>query len=265
MHIDTFRRAVLDYYSKNKRILPWRETINPYWVLLSEVMLQQTQVPRVLIKFDEFIGVFPDFETLASADLPKVLNTWQGLGYNRRGKYLRDAAQQIVSRFGSVVPKSPELVDELPGIGIATASAIVTYTYNIPTVFIETNIRRVFIHHFFEDSAEVSDAEIFPLVAETVDKDSPRDWYYALMDYGTYLAKTVINPNRRSKHYAVQSKFEGSVRQVRGELLRYFLKNNEAEYEELQEQFTDERLGNALGGLVKDGLIRKSGTKYTLE
>lgn len=265
MHIDTFRSTVLDYYCKNKRILPWRETINPYWVLLSEVMLQQTQVPRVMVKFDEFIHAFPDFKTLAGAELPQVLATWQGLGYNRRGKYLLEAAQQIVSRFGGVIPKSPELVDELPGIGIATASAIVTYTYNIPSVFIETNIRRVFIHHFFEDSPEVSDAEILPLVAEAVDKDNPRDWYYALMDYGTYLAKTVINPNRKSKQYSVQSKFEGSVRQVRGELLRYFLKHKKAKYEKLTEQFTDERLENALAGLVKDGLINKSGTKYTLE
>jgi A/G-specific adenine glycosylase len=223
MRIDEFRSLVKDYYAANKRILPWRETIKPYWVLLSEIMLQQTQVPRVMVKFAEFTERFPGFEELANATPAEVLATWQGLGYNRRGLFLHKAAQMIVGEYGGKVLKSVELVDSLPGIGQATAAAIVTYTYNIPTVFIETNVRRVFLHHFFSDKTDVADAELLPIVEAAVDKENPRDWYYALMDYGTYLAKTVENPNRKSKHYSVQSKFEGSNRQVRGALLRFFV------------------------------------------
>lgn len=264
MNIGSFRKHILDYYRKNKRILPWRESIKPYWVLLSEVMLQQTQVSRVLVKFEEFISRFPTFESLATASLPDVLVTWQGMGYNRRGKYLRDAAEIIVTKYKGILPKSIELVDELPGIGPATASAIVTYTYNIPTVFIETNIRRVFIHHFFIDGEDIPDSELLPIVTEAVDKNNPRDWYYALMDYGTYLSKQIVNPNRRSKHYSVQSKFEGSVRQVRGDLLRLFLQKKTLTYDVLKETFADERLEKALSGLVKDGIVYEDQGKYKL-
>ncbi len=265
MHIDTFRSIVLGYYASNKRNLPWRETITPYWILLSEIMLQQTQVPRVLVKFAEFTERFPDIKSLASASLHDVLGSWQGLGYNRRGKFLREAAVIIVDKHGGEIPKSVELVDELPGIGKATASAIVTYTYNIPTVFIETNVRRVFLHHFFQDRQDVPDTELLPIVAETVDKNNPRDWYYALMDYGTHLAKVIENPNRRSKHYNVQSQFNGSVRQVRGALLRRFLKEKSVSYEKLKDEFTDDRLDKALTGMVKDGLIQEEEGHYLLK
>lgn len=265
MHIDTFRTRVLDFYAKNKRILPWRETINPYWVLLSEVMLQQTQVPRVVVKFEEFVTRFPTVHSLAAATLPQVLEIWQGLGYNRRGKFLYEAAKMLLVKYNGKIPKSVELVDELPGIGYATACAIVTYSYNLPTVFIETNIRRVFLHHFFEDRSEVADSEILPLVKEAVLSTNPRDWYYALMDYGTYLSKVVENPNRRSKHYTIQSKFEGSVRQVRGGLLRYFLKNKTATYNDLKEEYSDNRLEKALSGLVKDGIVVKTEESYSLQ
>ncbi len=264
MHIDTFRSIILDYYAANKRILPWRETIIPYWVLLSEIMLQQTQVPRVLIKFAEFTARFPTLESLASATLPDVLSSWQGLGYNRRGKFLREAAVILVDKYNGTIPKSVELVDELPGIGHATASAIVTYTYNISTVFLETNVRRVLLHHFFQDRLDVPDTELIPIAAEAVDKSNPRDWYYALMDYGTFLAKTIENPNRRSKHYSVQSKFEGSIRQVRGALLRKFLHEKLVPYIKLQEEFPDQRLDKALAGMVKDGLIHKEDENYIL-
>lgn len=264
MHIGAFQKLVLSFYESNKRDLLWRETIVPYWVFLSEVMLQQTQVPRVLVKFEEFIARFPTFESLAAAPLPQILATWQGLGYNRRGKYLREAAKIIVSKYNGLIPKSVDLVDELPGIGPATASAIVTYTYNIPTVFIETNVRRVFLHHFFQDDIDVPDSQLLPVVAEAVDKNNPRQWYYALMDYGTYLTKKTVNPNRRSKHYSVQSKFEGSVRQVRGALLRAFLEKKQLTYQQLQELFPDERLKTAIDGLVKDGLVSSSNNTYQL-
>jgi A/G-specific adenine glycosylase len=261
-----FIETVKQYYAEHRRVLEWREHISPYGVLVSEVMLQQTQVPRVAEKFPAFTRRFPSFSALAAATVPEVLSEWQGMGYNRRGLYLRQAAIDIMERYGGVLPKSVEQVDELPGIGHATASAIVTYTYNLPTVFIETNIRRVFIHHFFEDRDEVSDTELLPLVAEAVDKENPRDWYYALMDYGTHLARTVPNPNRRSKHHSVQSKFEGSGRQLRGRILRTLLSRQRATYDDLLSDADGKRdwLDPVLVSMVRDGFIREDDGEYVL-
>ena len=247
--------------------MPWRDSITPYRVFLSEVMLQQTQVPRVMVKFAEFTERFPTFVKLAEATPAQVLATWQGLGYNRRGLFLHKSAQMILSEFGGELPKSVELVDLLPGIGHATAAAIVAYTYNLPTVFIETNIRRVFIHHFFADKIEVDDKEILPIVEAALDRDNPRDWYYALMDYGTFLAKTVENPNRKSKHYAVQSKFEGSNRQVRGAVLRLFVNDESFTYEELLNklEFAPDRVDKAIASMVKDGFLVEDKMRYKVK
>jgi A/G-specific adenine glycosylase len=264
MNIDSFRSLVKDYYAKNRRSMPWRDTITPYGVFLSEIMLQQTQVPRVMVKYAEFTERFKSFEELAKATPAEVLATWQGLGYNRRGLFLHKSAQMIMEEFGGELPRSVELVDSLPGIGQATAAAIVAYTFNIPTVFIETNIRRVFIHHFFEDKSDIDDKELLPIVEAALDKDNPRDWYYALMDYGTYLAKTVENPNRKSKHYSVQSKFEGSNRQVRGALLRFFVGGGSFNYDEILKgvEFAPERIDKALASMVKDCFLVEDKKKY---
>lgn len=264
MSLAEFRKTVISYYKAHKRLLPWRETITPYGVFLSEVMLQQTQVSRVLTKFPEFTARFPDFASLASATIPEVLAVWQGMGYNRRGVYLRDAARMVLERFSGSIPKAVPLVDELPGIGQATAAAIVTYTYNIPTVFIETNIRRVFIHHFFADSVEVSDTEIKTVVAAALDEGNPREWYYALMDYGAYLAKTVPNPNRRSSHYSPQPKFSGSVREARGAILRHLLRHTSSTAEELVKAIGLKRVREGLEGMVRDAIIVRKGDLYFL-
>lgn len=156
-------------------------------------MLQQTQVPRVLKKYEEFLKTFPTFQSLAEAPLRDVLRVWQGMGYNRRGKYLRDAAQIVVTKYQKNFPHEPSLIDELPGIGYATACSIAAFAFNKPTIFIETNIRRVFIHHFFKDRRDIDDKELYSLVEAALDRIHPRDWYYALMDYGSYLAKTIKN------------------------------------------------------------------------
>lgn len=227
---------------------------------MSEIMLQQTQVPRVLIKYQEFIKRFPTIQDLAGASQTEVLRTWQGLGYNRRGMYLHKSAQILHSVYYGILPKSVELVDELPGVGLATASAIVTYTYNIPTYFIETNVRRVYIHHFFEDEKEVADAQILPILKKTVDQQNPRDWYYALMDYGTHLAKTVPNPNRKSKHYTRQSTFKGSDREIRGTILRMLLNKPEISYDSVSQSLvplsTDTaRINKIVTSLEKEGFI----------
>ncbi|MCX6730282.1 MAG: A/G-specific adenine glycosylase [Candidatus Roizmanbacteria bacterium] len=249
-----FKQIIWNFYKKNKRAMPWREDISPYSIFISEVMLQQTQVARVLIKYPQFIIRFPDFKSLAQAETPTLLSQWQGMGYNRRALYLRSASQIIIAKYDSLLPDDPVLLDELPGIGYATACSITAFAYNTPVTFIETNIRRVFIHHYFKDKENISDKDLLPLVERTVDKKKAREWYWALMDYGAHLGKIVDNPNKKSQHYVKQKKFVGSVREVRGGILKLLLKKPHS-LEELKKIYSDERLFTALEQLVKEGFI----------
>lgn len=218
--ITIFQTMILDFYRQHGRIFPWRHVDDPYCIVVSEIMLQQTQTYRVEPKYEQFIATFPDFESLASASLKDVLSAWQGLGYNRRGKFLHELAQIIVREHGGQVPQSPEILQTLPGIGKATAASICAFAFNMPVVFIETNIRAVFIETFFRGQDGISDAQLMPLIEQAMDYKNPRDWYYALMDYGVMLKKMTVNPSRRSAHHTVQSKFEGSDRQIRGMIVR---------------------------------------------
>ncbi len=222
-----FRKTVLAYYRKHGRDLPWRRSVTPYRVVVSEIMLQQTQVGRVAEKFDIFIKQFPSFASLAEASVADVLRAWQGLGYNRRALALKKIADIVVRDCKGTVPSDPAELEKLPGIGTATAGSIAAFGFNKPVVFIETNIRRVFIHFFFPKKKSVHDNEIIPLVQVALNRKNPRAWYSALMDYGAMLAKKVENPNRKSAHYAKQSRFEGSDRQVRGRILKLLMSRNE--------------------------------------
>jgi len=191
-------------------------------------MLQQTQTYRVAPKYAQWMSVFPDFKTLANASLKEVLLQWQGLGYNRRGMYLHRAAQEIVQKYNGNLPDDPNNLVELPGIGKATAASVCAFAFNKKTIFIETNIRAVYIHFFFAGKDKVHDNEIFPLVEATVDHENPREWYYALMDYGVMIKKTLVNPSRKSRHHQKQSKFEGSDRQIRGMILKILTATKDA-------------------------------------
>ncbi len=234
MHdFSAFQKKVLAFYKTQGRDLPWRKAHDPYRILVSEIMLQQTQVTRVLERFDLFVKKFPDFKSLAQADKNEVLIEWQGMGYNRRALYLWRIAQIVMDERGGVLPQTVEELDDLPGIGYNTACSIAAFAYNLPTVFIETNIRTVFLHEFFPNEENIDDKVILELVQKTLDTKNPRDWYYALMDYGTMLKKKMVNPSRRSKHYKKQSKFAGSDRQVRGEALRFILKNKKTSKEKI--------------------------------
>lgn len=221
--IRAFQKTILDFYRTSGRDFSWRRTIDPYHILVSEIMLQQTQVKRVEEKYPEFIKRFPTVSKLARAHTQSVLKVWQGMGYNRRALNLHKAAQKIVKEHGGIVPKTMEKLVALPGVGLSTAGGVLAYAYNIPVVFIETNIRRVYIHHFFPEQESIPDNALLPYIEQTLDRNNPRQWYWALMDYGTHLSSITVNPNRRSKHYSQQSTFEGSVRQVRGEILRQSL------------------------------------------
>jgi A/G-specific adenine glycosylase len=224
--IRLFRQKIYAHYRTNSRVLPWRRTHDPYKILLSELMLQQTQVKRVSEKYKEFLLRFPTIESVAQAPLRVVLSSWQGLGYNRRALALKRLAGIVVERHGGRIPRAIEALRALPGIGAATAGAVCAFAFDKPVIFIETNIRSVFIHFFFQNRKGVNDSEIFPLIAQTLDAKRPRRWYYALMDYGAMLKEQHANPGRRSAHYTRQASFEGSLRQVRGMILRVMIKQS---------------------------------------
>lgn len=262
----SFRRTVRSYYAKHRRDLSWRRTDDPYCIYVSEIMLQQTQVDRVAAKYASFTRRFPSWESLARAGLDEVLSEWQGLGYNRRAKFLHQAAAEIVEHRGGVLPDSPEHLRELPGIGTATAASIAAFAFDCPTVFIETNIRSVFIHHFFPGRGDVSDQEILPLVRQTLDRRHPGQWYSALMDYGTSLKKAMPNPSRRSRHHVRQSPFEGSTRQVRGRILKLLLDEPGLTARSLTSRVDDpeNRTGEILKALVREGMVVCEGRRHRI-
>jgi A/G-specific adenine glycosylase len=218
-----FQATVRRHFRDQGRDLPWRRTHDPYLILVSEMMLQQTQVARVIDKYELFASLFPTVDSLAAAPTADVLRAWQGLGYNRRGLNLQRSAKLIVSEYSGSVPSVLAHLLRLPGVGPATAAAVSAFAFGVPVPFLETNIRSAYIHHFFQECHGVSDAELLPLVEATLDRDDPRDWYYALMDYGTWLKKVYPNPSRRSRHETTQPPFSGSHRQLRAEILRLFL------------------------------------------
>jgi A/G-specific adenine glycosylase len=268
MQKEKFRRLIWEYYDKNRRDMPWRfpeedGSFDPYKIMVTEIMLQQTQVSRVVPKYQEFLMHFPTVATLAEAELGEVLKTWSGLGYNRRAKYLQEAAKAVQQEFGGEFPTTLEQLVTLPGVGKNTAGAILVYGFNEPVVFIETNIRSVYLHHFFADKTEISDAELLPIIEATLDTENPREWYWALMDYGSYLKSQHQNPSRRSRHYTTQSKFSGSKRQLRGWVLKQLAKQSYTKHA-LMQLTEDDRLEVVLDDLLKEGLIRFSANKYML-
>lgn len=261
-----FRRRIAEFYRDNKREFPWRDNITPYRIVVSEVMLQQTGVERVIGKFGPFIGCFPDFSDLAAAPLSDVMDAWQGLGYNRRALSLKRLAGIVVDEYSGTLPDDIRLLRAMPGIGDATAGSIMAFAFNLPSVFVETNIRRVFIHYFFSGRDRVTDNEIIPLVEATLERSNPRDWYYALMDHGTYLGTIDVNPNRKSAHYSRQSRFEDSDRQVRGKIVRLLIGNAGAPADDIARATgcDRERLKPILDSLVKDGLVVRDSGLYRI-
>ena len=247
-------RAFVEFVAKKGRELyrdlPWRRTYDPYAIWISEVMLQQTQVSRVDGRWQRWLERFPTVDALAAAAPSDVLEEWQGLGYNRRALSVHRAAQAI-SEAGGVFPQDPKELVKLPGIGPATAAGIRAFAFNLHGVYLETNVRTVFLHELYPQAEGVPDSELVPLVELTCPASiagaadaaatelTPRSWYYALLDYGAYLKKTIPNPSRRSKSHVKQSRFKGSHRQKRAELLRVLLAHKDeggAEFETLHQE-----------------------------
>jgi len=264
--VRAFQKIIYGHYDTQGRDLPWRKKLNPYRVLVSEIMLQQTQVERVIERFQEFLDAFPDFTALARAPLPKLLKIWQGMGYNRRALALRALAQKVVDEHRGRLPQEPEQLIALPGIGPYTAGAIAAFAFNRPVVFMDTNIRRVYIHEFFHDRDDIHDDEIIPFLERTIDAENPRKWYNALMDYGTMLKKEQVNPNRRSAHYSRQSPFENSNRQVRGRILNVLVKEAPLTQAQivLRSGMDLERVKQNLSQLMEEGFIKKKGRSFAL-
>ncbi len=239
------------------REMPWRQNTAPYYVLVSELMLQQTQVERVVPKFLEFIEKFPSVQVLAGASLGEVLAVWSGLGYNRRAKFLHEAAKKIVNDFDGTLPGTFEELKTLPGVGVNTAGAILAYSFNQPSVFIETNIRTVFFHHFFAGQTDIADDEIRALVGTTLDDEHPREWYWALMDYGSSLKRQGAGRLDTSKHYKKQPPLKGSLREVRGQIIKK-LAGAEISEKDLRDTLEiDERFNIALAALLEEGLVAR--------
>jgi A/G-specific adenine glycosylase len=219
------------------------------------MMLQQTQVDRVKPKYIEFVNRFPDMNTLSEIKLEDVLRIWIGLGYNRRARYLYDFS---IACKNSIFPDTVEELSKFKGIGANTASAVIVYSFNKPIAFIETNIRTVFFHHFYGGATNVADKEILEIVRTTLDFKNPREWYWALMDYGSYLKRNGVKNTAQSKHYTRQSAFEGSDRQLRGRILELLLKEGPKSIESLEIQLNDQRVKRLVLSLKKDKLASLS-------
>lgn len=260
-------KAVWSYYGSHARHeLPWRKTTSAYKIAVSELMLQQTQVSRVIPKYQAFIKQFPSSKKLAEAQLSEVLLLWQGLGYNRRAKYLKLAAETVESDYHGTWPNKYQTLLRLPGIGPYTAGAIMAFAYNQPIAILETNIRTVFIHHLYPGVVGITDTVLLKHVAATLDSDKPRDWYAALMDYGSHLKSTVGNVSRQSSQYKKQTTFKTSNRYVRGTILK-LVSQTPVTFSTLKKalpDFTDSVIRQQTAVLRSEGLLGKQGNFISL-
>jgi len=259
-----FNEEIWDKGRELYRDMPWRDTTEPYFVLVSELMLQQTQVDRVIPKFNLFMQTFPTIAALAASPLANVLTAWSGLGYNRRAKYLHEAAKMVVNQFDGVIPGTYDELILLAGVGPNTAGAILAYSFNIPVVFIETNIRTVYFHHFFEDQALVTDKELKELVGQTIDREHPREWYWAMMDYGSYLKKQGVGRINKSTHYKKQAPLKGSLREVRGLILKELAMRDVTDDDLRLLMPQDERYDRALAALLHEGFVTRTASRLHL-
>ncbi len=285
MKMNNFIKIVTKFYREYGRSMPWRSHITPYRIVVSEIMLQQTQVHRVIHKFESWIKRFPDWQTLAQASTKEVLAEWSGLGYNRRALYLKKIAETITNsgKTNGALPETIEELEKLSGIGPNTAGSIVAFAYNIPHPFIETNIRSVYIHHFFSEIEKVEgkkackkirDDQIFPLIEKSLTeaikkgyfKDNPRKWYWALMDYGSHLKKNIPNPSRKSAHHIKQKAFKGSNRELRSKILKLIMKHAStgATIEKQLKRCQADQIKKNLEDLTKEGFIIYRGKKYQI-
>ena len=271
MTIPKFRRKILKWYRQHKRELPWRETSDPYKTLISEVMLQQTQISRVLPKYKQFLSEFPTLKTLSQTSNKKLLKIWKGLGYWRRALFLKEIAKKILKEHKGKFPKDSRLLETFPGIGPYTARAVACFAFQSKDAFLDTNIRRVYLHFFFPKKKKVSDKEILKIAQKALWEKNPRAWHYALFDYGATVLKDK-RINKKSSHYYRQSPFEGSFRSFRTKAVRFLLSKGKVSHKTL-ESFLEKEIKRIkksyspkeiLSSLLKDKLIKKPKKYYLI-
>ncbi len=253
--IASLHQNVFRYYEKFGRKLPWRDTTDPYYILVSECMLQQTQVERVIPFYERWLKRFSSVEMLYEASLREVLQQWQGLGYNRRGQNLHKTAGVIVEEFqGDVLSALPHY-KKLPGVGEYTASAVQAFAANKDIAAVDTNIRRILIAHFHLDE-KISKAELADIAYQCVPKGRSREWHNALMDYG---ANYMTAKRSGIASLGKQGQFEGSDRQVRSRILRFLLSHTEGVHKEkLFRELSDidkKRTSEILKKMIQEKLI----------
>ena len=277
--IVTLHDTLVDFYTMHKRdVLPWRRAITPYKVVVSEIMLQQTQVDRVVPFFTQWMKLFPSWKSLAQAQQSDVLRAWKGLGYNSRALRLQKLAQTLTDTHDGRVPKEREQLESLPGIGPYTAGAVRAFVYNEWDVCIETNIRTVIFHHILPHSRDIRDNDVMHYLSTLVQYASDtgamdaRHFYYALMDYGSYLKRQGVRLNAKSKHYTKQSKFKGSDREIRGAILDILLRDTRTSFKKIYQSVKrnvgdreEERVKNILKNLIQEGFIVAGQKKYSLK
>lgn len=185
-----FSTQILSWYSQHQRTLPWRTHNSPYYVLVSEFMLQQTQVPRVIEKFKEFTEKFPTIYDLAKASKAEVIQAWSGLGYNRRALLLYRFAQEVCEKHNGIVPQDKEQLQELPGMGPYTTGAVLSFAYNLPEPAIDVNVRRIYLR-FFQGKdqglpmSKKEEQELYQFAKQIIPENKSTDFHSALMDFGS--------------------------------------------------------------------------------
>ncbi len=255
--VNLFHEKIFLWWKGNKRKLPWRENITPYKVLVSEFMLQQTQVSRVIPKFQSFVQNLQGLKELAACDTPSLLKYWSGLGYNRRALYLRSAAKAVLN--DPTITLHPEELLKIKGIGDYTAHSIPIFTHNIDTVTIDTNIRKVLIHEGFAN-LEAKPRDLKKVALTLLPKGRSRDWHNALMDYA---GQNLRNFKLLQKK---QPKFLGSKREVRGNIIKHLLRVKSLNLDELKKRVGTNFMvvDQVIQDLVSEGFITKVGNQYQI-
>jgi len=261
--MNVFQKKILTFYKKEGRNLPWRHTTNRYHILVSEIMLQQTQVNRVIEKYNQWIKTFPTIPDLANASLSEVLTLWSGLGYNSRGKRLWECAQQIVEKFEGTVPNNPEDLLTLPGIGPYTSRSILIFADNKNIATVDTNIRRILIHELKLDE-NITEKELFALAEEIFPRGKSRDWHNALMDYGSLILtakKSGIKPTSKQKPFKTSKRF------YRGAIMKHLTTHKTITLKEANTykiQNNTNNIAEILKDLEKEQLIINKGEHYEM-
>jgi A/G-specific adenine glycosylase len=282
--VDAVREALVEWYEADHRDYPWRETTDPYPILVSEVMSQQTQLDRVVAAWKDFLDEWPTVEALAAADRADVVGFWtdHSLGYNNRAKYLHEAAGQVVSEHGGKFPETPDGLQELMGVGPYTANAVASFAFDNGNAVVDTNVKRVLFRAFDVPDDDPS----FERVAnELLSPGKSRVWNNAIMELGGVACRKTPHCDEGSCPWRAwchayergdftapdvptQPSFEGSRRQMRGRVVSVL-----REYEELTlsqlgprirvdygGEYGEEWLQGLLSDLEDDGLVSVEAT-----